>query len=313
MAGQIKGLLGYGLSGVPFCSHDAGGFDYPPHAFDEIRAKKLDSEMLLSKKLESYPRDMVTYVRWLQFGVFSSHLRIHGKGPHEPWEYGTEAEIIAHRYLKLRYRLLPYIYSSAVQSSQTGLPMVRPLVLEFQEDINVRQIDMQFLFGDDFLISLAGKPGQSFPIYLPKGDWIDYWSKIRLQGGVWLNINPEIDTLPIWIKRGAIIPMGPEMSFVYEKALDPLTLEIYYPYGKRTTTIFDEDKPDILVSYECHDDQILIQVSETPGDIKVFLYGISVTDALHNEHYLPIQKVESGSALSFSGRQASNLALKFSQ
>ena len=101
MTGQLRGLLGYGMSGVPFCSHDVGGFDYQPRAFD-------------FGDLDDFPRDAEVYIRWLQFGVFSSHLRAHGKQPREPWEYGDEAAEIAMKYLKLRYRLLPYIYSEAV-------------------------------------------------------------------------------------------------------------------------------------------------------------------------------------------------------
>jgi alpha-D-xyloside xylohydrolase len=115
MACQIRALLGYGLSGVPFCSHDVGGFDYPPQAFDH-------SERSSKWFLEEGALDPVVYTRWLQFGVFSSHVRAHGKQPREPYAYGPQVEEIARRYLKLRYRLLPYIYSQAGPRHGPGIP-----------------------------------------------------------------------------------------------------------------------------------------------------------------------------------------------
>lgn len=118
---------------------------------------------------DEFPPDAELYIRWLQFGVFSSHLRAHGKQPREPWAYGEEAAEIAMQYLKLRYRLLPYIYSEAVHSTQSGLSMVRPLVLEYQDDPNTENIDLQYLFGPDFLVAPILTRSNRRRVYLPAG------------------------------------------------------------------------------------------------------------------------------------------------
>ncbi len=239
MASQLRGLLSYGMSGVPFCSHDVGGFDYPPKAFDQ-------------PDLDAYPHDTAVYIRWLQFGVFSSHLRAHGKQPREPWEYGEEAEEIALRYLNLRYRLLPYIYTEAVASSLTGLPMVKPLVLDYQDDPNTEQIDLQYLFGSAFLVAPVFSENQPRRVYLPAGDWVDFWTKESINGGRWLEVAASLETLPVWVKAGTILPLGPEMDFVDQKPLDPLTLELYAPGESGELIVREESGLDIPVRLTRH-------------------------------------------------------------
>ncbi len=125
----------------------------------------------------SFPKDSEVYVRWLQVGVFSSHLRAHGKQAREPWTYGEEVESIALKYLKLRYRLIPYIYSQAVKCTQTGLPMVRPMLLEFQDDRNTQKLDLQYMFGESFLVAPVLTRDHQVDVYLPQGVWVDYWTK----------------------------------------------------------------------------------------------------------------------------------------
>jgi len=269
MVGQLRGLLGYGLSGVPFCSHDVGGFDYQPRAFDV-------------GDLDNFPRDAELYIRWLQFGVFSSHLRAHGKQPREPWEYGDEATEIAMRYLKLRYRLLPYIYSEAVRSTQHCLPMVRPLVLEYQHDPNTENIDLQYLFGPDFLVAPVFTRAKSRRVYLPQGEWFDYWTKDRINGGRWIEVDAPLEKLPLWLRVGAIIPMGPEMDFVNQKPLDPLTLEIYGPSKNAATTIFDEDQPEIQVRYALSGNRLNVEIENPPPNVEIFCFGEAVTEITLN-------------------------------
>jgi alpha-D-xyloside xylohydrolase len=128
MASVLRGGLSLSLSGVPFWSHDIGGFYSKPSA--EL------------------------YVRWAQFGLFCSHSRCHGVTPREPWAFGEEVTQIFRRYAKLRYRLLPYIYSCAHISSLTGLPMIRSMALEFQDDPNCHDKDLQYMFGEAFLVAL---------------------------------------------------------------------------------------------------------------------------------------------------------------
>ena len=285
MAGQLRGLLSYGLSGVPFCSHDIGGFDYPPRVFDAAvpEEARADADNILewgqrfgaTLQAAGKNRDAEVYIRWLQFGVFSSHARAHGKQPREPWEYGPEAEAIARRYLKLRYRLLPYIYTEAVKSSQTGLPLVRPLVLDYQDDPNTAHIDLQYLFGDSFLVapiltrrsaSLTARDARR-KVYLPTGEWVDYWTKSLATGGRWIDVDAPLDVLPLWVKAGAVIPMGPEMKYVGQKPLDPLTLEFYAPQASGEFIIYDEDRPDITVQYTTRGDTLIVEVANAPVEV----------------------------------------------
>lgn len=281
MTGQLRALLGYGLSGVPFCSHDIGGFDYPPLAFDQfdVNPRDLYSDENQAR-LAEYPRDPRLYVRWLQFGAFSSHMRAHGKGAHEPWAFGKEAETIARQYLNLRYRLLPYIYSEAVRSAHSGLPMARPLVLDYQHNRNVHNIDLQYLFGADMLVAPVVRPDDRVTVYLPEGHWVDYWTKQVTPGGRWLDVDAPLDILPLWIRAGAIIPMGPAQSYIGEKPLDPLTLELYAPQSSGLTVIHDEDQPDIRVSYERVGGDLVVTVSPAPGMLELAIYNTQIREAL---------------------------------
>jgi alpha-D-xyloside xylohydrolase len=285
MTGQLRALLGYGLSGVPFCSHDVGGFDYPPRAFDQhdVDPREMYSDAMQAR-LAAFPRDPQLYIRWLQFGAFSSHMRAHGKGAHEPWAFGPEAEAIARQYLKLRYRLLPYLYSEAVRASRSGLPVVRPLVLDYQYDRNVHNVDLQYLFGADVLVAPVVQPDNRAAVYLPEGHWVDYWTKRVQHGGRWIDVDAPLNILPMWVRAGAIIPMGPEMAFVDEKPLDPLTVELYAPGEAGETTIYDEDKPAITVRYERRGDELVVSVAPVPGMVEIVVYNLSIVGALlHDE------------------------------
>jgi alpha-D-xyloside xylohydrolase len=297
MGTQLLGLLSYGMSGVPFCSHDVGGFDYPPEAFDHPRQ-------------EDYPRDPVVYARWLQFGVFSSHVRAHGKQPREPWQYGPEVEAIAHRYLSLRYRLLPYIYSEAVRSSQAGLPMVRPLVLEHQEDRSTWNIDHEYLFGESFLVAPVTSRDGRLSVYLPAGTWFDYWTKTPVEGGRWMDIQAPLDILPLWVRAGSIIPMGPEMDHVDQKPCDPLTLELYGLADEGEYVIFDEDRPAVAVRYQRRHHQLLVQVEPAPGEVIVVLYGAAVRQASVNGRPAALEPFAQGTQVRFDGRQGAQLLLE---
>jgi alpha-D-xyloside xylohydrolase len=243
-----------------------GGFDYAPAHFDERPDLAL---------WDTYggdaddPQDPVVYVRWLQFGVFSSHLRAHGKPPREPWRYGEQAEAIARRYLKLRYRLLPYIYTEAVKSAETGLPMVRPLALTHQDDPTTRSLDQQYMFGDDFLVAPVFREDGRAEVYLPAGEWIDFWTKERLTGPRWLRVTARLDTLPVWVRGGAIVPFGPEMRYVDERPLNPLTIELYAPGERGELVIRDEDAPDIEVRYRRDvQGEIELTVRGAPGEVR---------------------------------------------
>lgn len=218
---SLRGGLSLGMSGFPFWSHDIGGY------FCEVEPE--------------------VYIRWAQVGLFSSHARLHGTTPREPWAFGEEIENIFRKYAVLRYRLLPYIFSTAHHCTDQSLPMLRSLVLEYQDDPTVYGIDDQYLFGESFLVAPVLSRCESRKIYLPKGIWFDYWTKKEYQGSCWISYQAPLDTLPLFVKGGSLIPMGPEMSHVDEKPLDTLTLDIY-PEGNSSFEMIDGSERTMFTS-----------------------------------------------------------------
>lgn len=186
LAGTLRAALSLGLSGIPFFSHDIGGFIGTP-----------DDEL---------------YVRWAQLGFFSSHSRCHGVGDNnyrEPWRFSEEACDIFRYYDKLRYSLMPYIYEQAEKCTETGLPMMRALYLEYPDDRNVRYVDDEYLFGDSLLVAPILKPLSKTDIreiYLPEGTWFDYHTKEKIEStGRWISRKIDLKTLPIYVKEGTTL------------------------------------------------------------------------------------------------------------
>jgi alpha-D-xyloside xylohydrolase len=306
---QLRALMGYGLSGVPFCSHDVGGFDYSPHFFDNTYHVDFKETYDESIK-DTYPKDAEVYIRWMQVGVFSSHVRAHGKQDREPWTFGDEAEKISRKYLNLRYRLLPYIYTQAVKSTQTGLPMVRPMVLEFQEDPTTQRLDLQYMFGDSFLVAPVLTHNNVVTAYLPEGNWVDYWTKELISGGKWITVRAPLEKLPLFVRGGNILPLGPERDYVDQKAFDPLTIEIYDPKEIGKIEIVDEDKPSIPVIYKRDQKTLEISVGKTPGALELILYGVISGKARLDNLILDVETINGGCMLKADGRNGCKIVFE---
>ena len=217
MAASLRGALSWILSGAAFASFDMGGFFGFPNLTN--------------------PPSPELYVRWSQMGLFFSHARAHGHtASREPWAYGEKAEKIFKRYADLRYRLLPYLYSAALRAAD-GIPLVRPLVYDFPSDPATHHIDDQYLLGPDLLVAPMFKPRGSRAIYLPAGGWYDYWSKHKLDGARWIEYEADLDTLPVFVRAGAVITTGPELQYAGERPWDPLEFDVYP--GEPGTTEFE--------------------------------------------------------------------------
>jgi alpha-D-xyloside xylohydrolase len=189
MCASIRGGLAWGLTGVPFYATDIGGF---------YGSKQPDAEL---------------YVRWLQWSVFSSHMRVHGVGAREPWAFGPEAERIAKRWLQFRYRLLPYLHAMCDEASATGLPVMRAMCLAFPDDRLAWPFEEQFLCGDCLLIAPVKRPGGAVDVYLPRGaDWISPESGACHAGGTLLRVQVPLDTLPYFGRVGYALPLGPPVT-----------------------------------------------------------------------------------------------------
>ena len=188
LAGSLKGGLQLGLSGFAFWSHDVPGFHGVPNFMNSV-----------------LPEDI--YVRWTQFGVFSSHLRYHGSHKREPWHYPNIAPIIR-KWLKLRYQLIPYILEQSQKAIKTGFPVLRALILHHPNDKTCRQIDDQYYFGDNMLVAPVMNSENTRDIYLPEGTWVHFFSKEVFEGERWLkNVEVPLDEMPVFVKQGAEIPM----------------------------------------------------------------------------------------------------------
>ncbi|WP_200975546.1 glycoside hydrolase family 31 protein [Echinicola sp. 20G] len=214
----IKAGINIGLSGVGYWSHNMGGFEH-----------QADPEL---------------FIRWVQFGMFSPVAHVFGMdhpGYKEPWNYGEKAEEIFTKYDKLRYRLIPYIYSTAFQQYQTGKPIMRALVLEHQNDYNTYEIDDQYYFGDQMIVCpVLTKEAQTRTVYLPEGTWYDYWDGKPYEGKQYYNIVTPLDKLPVFVKAGAIIPMQEAVAFDNKEPFGDITLEVF-PGKDAVFSLFEDD------------------------------------------------------------------------
>jgi alpha-glucosidase len=199
------------VSGLSFCGTDIGGFTGNP-----------DGEL---------------YTRWMQFGVFSPFMRVHSAGDtrdREPWSFGPEWEVICKKFIELRYKLLPYIYSVFWQQHRYGLPILRPIAFLEQQIYKNLLREEEFAFGDNILVSPVINPGEkSKVVYLPEGNWYYYFNNEVFQGGKEVSIPTPLDEMPIFVKSGTILPEYPVMQFTGEKKIEALKLVVYYGAGEQ--------------------------------------------------------------------------------
>lgn len=194
LAGSLRGGLHFGLSGFAFWSHDVPGFHTLPNFMNSV------------------VQDDV-YMRWTQFGVFSSHIRYHGTNKREPWYYPNIAPMVK-RWWKLRYKLIPYILRESEKATHTGSTIVQALIFHHPEDNNCWHIDDEYYFGDDFLVAPVMSSDNCRDIYLPEGEWVEFFTGDRFSvsdGGKWLkDIETPLDRMPVFVRKGAVIPVYPE-------------------------------------------------------------------------------------------------------
>jgi len=241
LAPQIAGGLSLGLSAFPFWSMDIGGF------FGEASGPLL--------------------VRWMQAGVFFSHPRIHGTGDRELWKRDDETLRICRDYLRLHYRLLPYLWATARECVDAGLPVSRAMVVEWPDDPSTWGIGDQWMLGDAILVApILGEDGWR-RVYLPEGTWTDWWTGERTRGSRWIEVEAGLETLPLWLREGAVVPMAPVMDFVGQRPIDELTLRVVPLRGDGTRTLsIPTPSGDIEVTYRAVDGRHEIRV--TP-DVRV--------------------------------------------
>ncbi|MGA2605303.1 MAG: glycoside hydrolase family 31 protein [Verrucomicrobiia bacterium] len=218
LAVSIPECLNLSLSGVPFCGSDVGGF-----------TRDCTGELL---------------ARWTQAGAFFPFFRNHtaiGTRRQEPWTFGREVEDICRRYISLRYQLLPYFYNLFHEAAQDGTPIMRPLFWEFPDDPNGYAVDDQFLLGPSLLVAPVMQPGAcERAVYLPPGQWYDYWTKQVFKGEQYVGANAPLEMLPLYVRAGSIIPMTEPIEYVDQKRPSEIILDVY-PGNKTTGYLYEDD------------------------------------------------------------------------
>jgi alpha-D-xyloside xylohydrolase len=221
---QIPAGLNYSVSGLPYWTTDIGGF---------VSANPDD------------PAYRELYIRWFEFGAFCPIFRAHGTrttNQNELWSYGPEAQKILVAYDKLRYRLMPYIYSLAWKTTNEHYTIMRPLVMDFRADTRAQNIGDQFMFGPAILVNPVTEAGAtSRHFYLPQALWYDFWTGARVSGGRWVESDAPIDRMPLYVRAGSILPLGPDVEYATEKAADPLELRVYRGADGSFTLYEDEN------------------------------------------------------------------------
>jgi len=219
---QIPAALNYSLTGLPYWTSDIGGFvggDAEDPAFQKL------------------------FVRWFEFGAFCPIFRAHGARPtNEIWSYGPDAQKILTLFDRLRYRLMPYIYAMAAHTTLDGYTPMRALVFDFPSDARALDISDEYMFGPSLLVApVTAKDATARDVYLPVGpDWYDFWTGQRFSGGQTIHRAAPLAVLPLYVRAGSILPMGPEEEYAGEYPDAPIELRIY-PGGDADTSLYSDD------------------------------------------------------------------------
>src|SRR5215469_7113578 len=221
---QIPAGLNYSLSGLPYWTTDIGGF---------------------TSGNPNDPAYRELFIRWFQFGTFCPIFRVHGTrtgDQNELWSYGADAQKVLTQFDKLRYELMPYIYSVAWKTTNERYTPMRPLVMDFRTDVRAQNIGDQFLFGPSILVNPVLEPDAATRhLYLPKSRWYDFWTGKAIEGGKSIDAAASIETIPLYIRAGSVVPMGPVVEYAAENPADPIELRVYRGANAAFTLYEDEN------------------------------------------------------------------------
>jgi alpha-D-xyloside xylohydrolase len=221
---QIPAGLNFALSGLPYWTTDIGGF---------VSGNPDD------------PAYRELFIRWFEFGTFSPIFRVHGtrsNDQNELWSYGPDGQKILTSYDNLRYRLMPYLYSMAWMVTNANYTLMRPLAMDFRSDPHALNVGDQFMFGPALLVSPVTEAGANTRhMYLPKTTWYDFWTGQKQAGGRMVDVAAPLDRMPLYVRAGSIIPMGPDLQYAAEKAADPIELRVYRGADGSFTLYEDEN------------------------------------------------------------------------
>jgi alpha-D-xyloside xylohydrolase len=209
---QIPAGLNYVITGLPYWTTDCGGFFRPANQYTDTTYHE-------------------RFLRWFQYATFCPLQRVHGyKTNTEFWRFGKMVEGESLRYLNLRYRMLPYIYSQTAAITFDGSTLMRPLVMDFPNDRNAMEQNYEYMFGPSLLVAPVVTPNvKTWNVYLPENEagWVDFWTGKKASGGQTVTVNAPISQIPVFVKAGSILPLGPKKQYTSEKVEDVIELRIY--------------------------------------------------------------------------------------
>ena len=274
---QISSGLGFVATGLPWWTYDAGGFFRPYDQYSN----------------EDYIERMI---RWIQVGTFLPMMRVHGYMSNtEPWQYGPEAQRIITEQIRLRYRLLPYIYSEASRVTTEGYTLMRPLIFDFPDDTDALKQDNEYMFGQSLLVCPVTEKGVSqWRVYLPEneGGWYDFRTG-RKYGNGWSEVPVTIEDIPVFAKAGSILPLGPVKQHAAEKSDAPLTINVY-PGADACFNLFEDDGLSVdgsssTIPFTWEDSSRTLTIGKRPGRFEGMeetrTFNIAVTGTEKSKRY----------------------------
>ena len=258
MAESLRGGLSLCMSGFSFWSHDISGFanTAPHHLFK----------------------------RWVAFGLLSTHSRLHGDTSYRvPWLFskegeknGEEACAVTKHFAELKCALMPYIFSLAVNSSKTGVPVMRAMVLEFERELNCHNLDRQYMLGDSLLVAPVFKENGNVDYYLPEGKWTHLLTNETRDGGKWYNDTYDFFSLPLYVRENTVLPMGKDITRPDYDYADGISLHLFNIKDKAEVTVYGTDSKAVLnVNVQKNGDTLRIFLDKLPNNAKVVLRNIA--------------------------------------
>ncbi|MFQ6862478.1 MAG: alpha-xylosidase [Beduini sp.] len=250
MAESLRGGLSFTLSGFGYWSHDIGGFE------------------------DGCSPDL--YKRWSQFGLLSTHSRYHGSGEYKvPWQYGEEAVAVTRQFTKLKLSLMPYLYTQSVKTHQTGIPMMRAMVLEFLEDRTTHSLDNQYMLGDQLLVAPILQENGEVEYYLPKGIWTNILTNKEYEGGNWIKETHGYDSLPLMVRENTILVTSENQCSAQYDYLSDVMIKLYHILPNQTLCqfVYGDDGRMGKVNVVSQEKEMTITLDGFNGDNKICYQG----------------------------------------
>lgn len=236
MEESLRGGLSLTSSGFGFWSHDIGGFES-----------------------RSTPD---VYKRWAAFGLLSTHSRLHGSTSYRvPWVYDEEAVDVVRFFTRLKLELLPYLYSSAVYTSQTGVPMMRSIMLEFEDDMNCRYLDKQYMLGDHLLVAPVFNEKGIAKYYLPEGCWTNYLTGEQAKGGIWRKEKLDYLSIPLWVRENSVVAVSTNNVSVNDSFMEHLEWRVYELKDNVVSVVYQDNCEAQKAVFTREDGRIICRLS----------------------------------------------------